>query len=95
MSYPQLDIQTKRKYRNYWLISIMFKFLYFYFIFSGSHSYYTLEYCNLEINKMYETDQLNSFKYAQMQSSILNKTGASNGSSTGGKSNLVAKFSNL
>ena len=44
---------------------------------------------------MYDSDQLDSFRYAQMQSSILNKTGASKGSNSGSKFNLVSKFAAL
>ena len=42
---------------------------------------------------MHNTHDLNSFKYAQMQSSILNKSSKSNGSVNSNKFNLKAKFS--
>lgn len=44
---------------------------------------------------MFDAEEVNSFKYAQMQSSILNKTGSSKTSGSGNKSNLIAKFSSL
>lgn len=44
---------------------------------------------------MYDSNQVDAFRYAQMQSSILNKTGSSRGSASGNKSNLISKFSSL
>ena len=50
---------------------------------------------NYNFRRMYDTEEVNSFRYAQMQSSILNKTGASRNSATSNKSNLISKFSLL
>lgn len=44
---------------------------------------------------MHDSDQLDSFRYAQMQSSILNKTNSSTSSSKGNRFNLLSKFSSL
>lgn len=45
---------------------------------------------------MYDSNQVDSFRYAQMQSSILNKTSNSKiSSSSGGKINLNNKFATL
>ena len=41
---------------------------------------------------MYNTGELNSFKYAQMQSSLRNKSYGSNMSQNPNKFNLKAKF---
>lgn len=42
---------------------------------------------------MYNTNELNSFKYAQMQSTILNKSSASSASNA--KINLKSKFAQI
>ena len=44
---------------------------------------------------MYDSNQLNSYHYAQMQSSILNITSQSKISTSGGKINLNNKFATL
>lgn len=44
---------------------------------------------------MYNSNELDSFRYAQMQSSILNKTGLSSSSSSASKINLKGKFGNI
>lgn len=44
---------------------------------------------------MYDSNELDSFRYAQMQSSILNKTGLSTSSSSASKVNLKNKFGSI
>lgn len=44
---------------------------------------------------MYDSNEYDSFRYAQMQSSILNKTGVSSSSNTPNKINLKNKFGTI
>lgn len=44
---------------------------------------------------MYDSNELDSFRYAQMQSSILNKTGLSGSSTSSSKINLKSKFGSI